>query len=105
MENLNNIDQQKFERARRRVKAISGFYKHFLVYLLINIFLLAVKYFQLDPGERFFTFGNFSTAFFWGIGLAFHALGVFSNYVFFGKDWEERKIQELMEKDKKSKWE
>jgi hypothetical protein len=104
MENY-NTDQQKFERAQRRVRAISGFYRHLMAYILVNIFLIAIKYFTLDPGEQFFEFGTFSTAFFWGIGLAFHALGVFGNNVFFGKEWEERKIRELMERERKQKWE
>jgi hypothetical protein len=74
-------------------------------YVLVNIFLIAIRYINLEPGEKFMEFGTFSTAFYWGIGLAFHALGVFGNNVFFGKDWEERKIREIMEKDKKQKWE
>lgn len=106
MENHDNIDQLRLERARKRVKSIAGFYKHLSVYLLINAFLLALKYFRLDPGETFFEFGTFSTAFFWGIGLGFHALGVFGTNAFFGSDWEERKIKEIMEREKRiNKWE
>jgi len=45
-----------------------------------------------------------STAFFWGIGLAFHAYGVFGKHLLFSKDWEERKIKEFMEKDKVDHW-
>jgi hypothetical protein len=48
---------------------------------------------------------TFSTAFFWGIGLLAHGLSVFGRYVFFGQNWEEKKIQELMDKDKNEKWE
>jgi hypothetical protein len=33
----------------------------------------------------------------WGIGILSHALQVFG----IGKNWEEKKIKELMEKDKK----
>ena len=105
MENLTATDQQKYERAMRRVKSISGFYRHLAVYILVNLFLIALKYFQLEEGEEFFTFSTFSTAFFWGIGLLFHAFGVFWTNVFFGRDWEQRKIQQLMEKEKRQKWE
>ena len=105
MENLDMNEQLKFERAKKRIKSISGFYKHLAAYILVNLFLIAMKYFKLDPGENFFVFSTFSTAFFWGIGLAFHALSVFGNNVLFGKDWEDRKIREIMEKDKKQKWE
>jgi hypothetical protein len=47
----------------------------------------------------------FSTAIFWGIGLMAHALSVFLPSMIIGKDWEERKIKQLMEKEKQNKWE
>lgn len=105
MENSNNLDQYRLERAKKRVKAISGFYRHLIVYLLVNVFLIALKSFSLDGDEKFFSLETFATAFFWGIGLAFHALGVFSENVLFGREWEERKIREIMEKEQKQHWE
>jgi len=105
MEIHQTIEQQKLARATKRVKAVSGFYKHLIVYILVNIFLILSKYFQLDPGEKFLMFGTFATAFFWGIGLAFHAFGVFTNNVLFSNNWEEKKIREIMDKDKQQKWE
>lgn len=105
MINLTELEKQKFERAKKRVKAISGFYKHFMVYVLVNLFLISLKYFNLEPNEHFFRFSTFSTAFFWGIGVAFHALSVFGPGFFLGNDWEERKIKEIMDREKGSKWE
>ncbi len=107
MENLTEIEKQKFERAKKRVKAISGFYKHLLSYMLVNLFLISMKYFKLEPGEEFLRFSTFSVAFFWGIGLAFHAISVFGSNVFLGQDWEEKKINELMNKNQNqsNKWE
>ena len=105
MENFDSSEQVKYERAKKRVQAISGFYKHLTAYVVVNACLIAVKGFTMDAGEKFWAFGTFSTAFFWGIGLAFHAVGVFYNHVFFGRNWEERKIREIMEKDKRQKWE
>lgn len=105
MENLTEIEKQKFERVRKRVKAISGFYKHLISYVLVNLFLISMKYFKLEAGENFFEFSTFSVAFFWGIGLAFHAVSVFGTNVFLGNDWEERKINELMNKKQSNKWE
>lgn len=105
MENLSFIEQQRFERAQKRVKKISGFYKHLMVYILVNLFLITLQFFNLDKGEKFFEFSTFSTAFFWGIGLAFHAMSVFGKNIFLGSNWEEKKIQEFMEKEKTSKWE
>ena len=103
MENYQNSEEAKYERAKKRVRAVSGFYKHLAVYIIVNTVLILIKYFKED--KDFYEFNTFSTAFFWGIGLAFHALGVFYNHVFFGKNWEDRKIREIMEKDKQQKWE
>jgi len=36
----------------------------------------------------------------WGIGIAIHGLSVFVFGQFFGSEWEERKIKEIMDKDK-----
>jgi len=109
MENFNQepIDQMRFERAHKRVKQISGFYKHLASYVLINGAFIALKAINQDEGEAFFTFGNFSMAFFWGIGLAVHALSTFGTSAVLGGDWEERKIREIMEKEKRQnrKWE
>lgn len=105
MENLTEIEKQRFERARKRVKAVAGFYKHLMVYILVNLFLISMKYFKLEPGERLLEFSTFSTAFFWGIGLAFHALSTFGANFFLGNDWEEKKINELMNKKQNNKWE
>lgn len=105
MINLTEIEKQKFERAKKKVHSISRFYKHLMVYVLVNLFLISLKYFNLEPSEQFFKFNTFSTAFFWGIGLAFHALSVFGPGFFLGNDWEEKKIQEIMDKEKANKWE
>ena len=105
MENLSFTEQQRFERAQKRVKKISGFYKHLMVYVLVNLFLITLQFFNLDKGEKFFEFSTFSTAFFWGIGLAFHAMSVFGKNIILGSNWEEKKIQEFMEKEKTNKWE
>ena len=100
-------EQRRLEVARKKVQAIMGFYKHLTAYILVNLSLIGIKWFTLEPEEAFFTFGTFSTAFFWGIGLLFHAISVFGTAVFLGTDWEERKIREYMQKDnrKSNKWE
>lgn len=100
-------EAQRYEEAKKRVKAMSGFYKHLAVYLIINLFSIGSRYFRSGDGDPFFTFSTFSMAFFWGIGLALHAFNVFGVHMAFGKDWEERKIRKYMEKDqeKRQKWE
>ena len=104
MENLNS-DQIRYEVAVKRVKKLKGFYTHALVYVVINIMIVIINIQNLEPGESYFQFRNFLTAFFWGIGLLAHGLSTFLPYIILGKDWEERKIKELMEKEKANKWE
>lgn len=55
--------------------------------------------------EPLFEIDNFYTIFFWGIGLVFHAWGVFGKGLLFSKDWEARKIKEFMKEDQYNKWE
>ena len=105
MENLTAQQEASFKRAQKKVKAIKGFYTHLTVYIFVNAFIIISLYLNLDKGEQFWIFSTFSTAFFWGIGLFFHALNVFKKTVFFGSKWEERKIQEFMIENQSTKWE
>ncbi len=115
MENYNignqetNTSQKEFERkeaylrAKEKVKKLKGFYWHLAAYITVNIFIITTN--AINQGDsNIFYFGTFSTAFFWGIGLAFHAMGVFGKDLLFGKQWENRKVQEFMDEDKK-RWE
>lgn len=96
----------RYDIAYKRVKRIKGFYTHLIVYLCVNGFIIFVNSNDLSPGESYFKMENFFTAFFWGIGLLAHGLSVFGHLFFFGSDWEEKKIQEFMDKDKNNnKWE
>lgn len=91
--------EEAYLRAKKRLEKIVGFYWHLAAYIVVNLFLIILIGTQRDDGEGFWSFGTFATAFFWGIGLAFHFLGVFGPNFIFGKNWEEKKIKEFMEKD------
>ncbi|MCF6279382.1 MAG: 2TM domain-containing protein [Flavobacteriaceae bacterium] len=93
------FEEERYIMAQKKVKAIKGFYWHLFWYLAVNIFLWVPIYSSLDSDEGFFQFGHFATAFFWGIGLFFHWLGVFGKNIFFSKDWEKRKMKEYMDQD------
>ncbi|WP_298392577.1 2TM domain-containing protein [Flavobacterium sp.] len=99
-------EQLQYEKALKRVKKIKGFYSHAIVYVVINIMIIIINIQNLKSGESYFKLENFFTAFFWGIGLLAHGLSTFGGEFLFGTNWEERKIQELMEKEKKEqqKW-
>lgn len=106
----------KYQRAQKKVSEIRGFYNHLAVYLLVNVtlFLLRDKMTFILLSKRVFgspeildsiNWDVFGTPIIWGIGLAFHAIMVFGNFSFFGKKWEEKKMQEFLNEDEnKHKW-
>ncbi|WP_405292281.1 2TM domain-containing protein [Algibacter sp. Ld11] len=103
--NNSNTDFQKedaYLRAEKRLKALKGFYSHAFFYVVINLILIGIVAYHSN-GE-FWSFGTFSTAFFWGIGLVFHAIGVFTKDMLFSKKWEDRKMQDYMKNDQ-TRWE
>jgi uncharacterized integral membrane protein len=99
-------EQFAYRKALKRVKRVKGFYTHLLVYIVINIMIIILNIQNLDKGESYFQLENFFTAFFWGIGIVAHGFSVFGSDLFFGKDWEEKKVKELMDKEKinQQKW-
>ena len=94
----------RYKAAQKRVKDIKGFYIHLTVYVFINaaILIFSTKHIGIENGWN--DLSRYSTLFFWGIGLFAHWASVFGPNFLFGKGWEERKIKELMEKDKKQLW-
>lgn len=98
---MDSIDQEKLERAKKKVKDIKGFYTHLTVYLLVNLFLFLVQMGLFSGNIRIGMpdWGYFTTPFFWGIGLFFHGLHVFKDQFTIFKSWEQRKIREFMERE------
>lgn len=85
--------ENEYERARKRVKDLKDFYIHLFVFALVNLTLFIIN-FVSSPGVWWF----YWVTVFWGIGLIWHAFGVFIVDRLFGKDWEEKKVKEYMEK-------
>ncbi|ALM19968.1 hypothetical protein JCM19294_684 [Nonlabens tegetincola] len=87
--------EERYKRAKERVGEIRGFYSHSVVYILVNIGIAGLNYYQNQWEFPWFLF----TLGGWGIGLIAHAFAIFGTNPFTGKKWEERKIQEIMEKE------
>lgn len=100
---MKELEQLNYELAKKRVKKIKDFYIHLFVYLALNSFWLISKA-QNRTFEEFFVFSSFSTAFYWGIGIVYHAFSVFGQNLVFGKNWEEKKIKAFLEEEKQKKW-
>lgn len=100
MENTNNNNDIRYEAAARKVKKIKNFYVFTFVYLAVNTFIFYLNYSGLQQGESIWELKYFSLPLFWGIGLIGYGMTVFLPGFILGNNWEEKKIKELMDKDK-----
>ncbi|MGB0880514.1 MAG: 2TM domain-containing protein [Polaribacter sp.] len=91
-----NLENSKYVRAVERVEKLKEFYQNLISYCLVIPFLIFINL-RFSPGFHWFWFPIFG----WGIGLIFHFLEVNNYTVFLGKDWEDRKIKEIMNENKK----
>ena len=92
---MDQEQQQRYERARKRVKELKGFYTHAAIYVLVNTMLFVIN--LLTGGGWWFYWPLLG----WGIGLGAHALNVFGFGGRLGQNWEERKTRELMDKEER----
>jgi hypothetical protein len=90
-------DDEGLKRARRKVQQMRIFYIHALIWAAFNAGLFFINI-MTWPGYLWFLWPTFS----WGIILAVHGLAVFGLGGFLGADWEDRKIKEILEREKKS---
>ncbi len=94
----NYQEEERYFKARKRVEEIKGFYGNLIAYIVVNIGLMVLNLLT-SPGYLWFFWPMLG----WGIGVLFHGMKVFNYMPFFGKDWEEKKIKEFMDKEEKSK--
>ena len=66
-------EQQIYEEARKRVQAKKDFYKHLIIYLVVNIMLVIIWAFPAGRGHPWFLW----VLGFWGLGVLFNFLEVF----------------------------
>ncbi|GAB2777209.1 histidine kinase [Salinimicrobium soli] len=92
MDNIDNtITDDAYLRAQRRVKELKNFYGSLITYCLVIPFLAFINY-KTYWGFQWFWFPLLG----WGMGLAIHGFSIFK----YGREWEERKIRDLMAKDR-----
>ena len=89
-------DNTLYQKAESRIDRKIGFYKHFTVYCVINIFLVVINYLT-NPNEWWCYFVTIA----WGIGVICHFISVFGLGGLFNDEWRENKIDEEMKKMKK----
>ena len=96
MKNLET--ESKYLRAKEKVDAQRKFYTSLISYVVFILFLGAINYWTNKWQYAWFLLAAFG----WGIGLVFKAIKVFGYGTFFSTSWEERKIKEYMNEDKKN---
>lgn len=83
-------------RASEYVKKMKGFYGNLISYFFVISFLIFINL-SYSANFQWFWFPLLG----WGMGLTFHGLEVFG----YGRSWEERKINEILNKDNQNnKW-
>ena len=95
METQNIYNENRaFMRAKERVEKLKGFYGNLISYCCVIPILIIIN---MQSGRfQWFWFPMLG----WGMGVIFHAFETFG----YGKSWEEKKIQAILNKDKPSKW-
>ncbi|NQZ45365.1 MAG: 2TM domain-containing protein [Flavobacteriaceae bacterium] len=88
-----HIEEKRYLKAKERVEQIKGFYGNLISYCLVIPFLWWLNFRTTDFLWAIFPTGG------WGIGLFFHGMEAFGFNPILGRNWEDRKIRELMEKD------
>lgn len=91
MEHYNYKEDSSYFKAKARVKEIKEFYGNLISYCLVIPILIFINY-KTYSEFQWFWFPLFG----WGLGLTIHAFTVFG----YGANWEERKIEEILAKEK-----
>ena len=91
---------------RRRVHRLAEFYRHALLFVVLIGAMWAINAWQIYANGysfgsvRWYSFWAIWPTAGWGIGLATHAVTVIPRWTFFSAEWEDRKVKELLERDK-----
>lgn len=99
METTNTFNENtSYLRAKERVEKIKGFYGNLASYCVVIPILIIINLTTNSRGFQWFWFPMLG----WGLGVLFHAFETFG----YGKSWEEKKIQEILNKQNNTnnKW-
>jgi hypothetical protein len=90
-------EDERYQRAKKRARELREFYSNLGSYVTINLILLVID--AISGGGWWF----YWVTIFWGIGILFHAMRLFGGFPKLDKDWEERKIREIMAREEGGK--
>jgi hypothetical protein len=91
-------EEEKYKKAQARVRRIKSFYSNVITYVLVNILLIVINLIS-NPHHLWF----YWVSLIWGCVLVIQGINTFTiRDHFLGEEWEEKKIRELMDKEKKN---
>jgi len=90
-----NLENSKYLLAVERVEKLKKFYSSLASFVVVMPFLIFINL-RYSPGIQWFWFPLFG----WSIGLVSQLLEANNYNIFLGKNWEEKKIKELMNDSK-----
>ncbi|CAL2087668.1 2TM domain-containing protein [Tenacibaculum sp. 190524A02b] len=95
MEN-NNLYRYKYSKARKKAKKIKKLYVHTIITIVMIPVLIIINK-KYIPMHNWFWYPLIGMI----LSLFFHWINVYKEYqLIFGKKWEERKVNEIMNKEK-----
>ncbi len=77
----------------RRVRALKIFYTHLTFFLIVNFVILIAD--LSTPGPPWFFYPLLG----WGMALGLHAAQTFERLPWFTRDWEQKKFNELLQRE------
>ncbi len=86
------VEEETYQKAKKRVEVKIGFYIHLVLYVGVNILLIIIN---VTTSTRYLWFKWPLIG--WGIGLLFHAVGVFAFSK--GLSIKERMIEKELKKE------
>lgn len=102
---LNSFNKEDIalEMARYRVRKIRRFYKHLFIYMIAILVYVAKTYFGAPFNFWPIHFVNNTFMAVWTFIILLDGLQLFVRELFFGTQWEQRKMQEYLNQEK-NKW-
>lgn len=92
MRHFNQNSQTKYIRASARVAELRRFYGRIFKGLLAIIIVAAINYYLEGWSNPWFLWVVFGV----GLGIGLRAIKLFGTTIVLGRDWEARKIEQLM---------
>lgn len=108
MKSKNIPPLSSYERAKKRVREIKGFYGHLGAYIIVMLIVTYTngRFLRIHGDSSIYEnidflnwidWNVYGTGIIWGFFLLIHGINVFGKNPFLGKKWEERQIQKYMD--------